>query len=249
MNANRSNQARPSANQQRAASQPADDQAEGRGNEYFNLHTDGVGYAYDVRWITPNGRSKDKFLAVRIKALRGLVTEPNYTAFDLRVSGEEAISVINDLIPLQGTREQPVKILIAFRIGDTYPDPYMGDEFGEDGKRTGKKVARASIKGRLLLVKSIKIDGDLWYQRPETDDAGDTNAMQLGGGDEGGQSGGDEPPAGEGQPGDDESSDSNAPAARANVPANVMSQPCGARAPYAPQRSARTSGTRAAVSA
>lgn len=238
MNANRSNQARPSANQQRAASQPADDQAEGSGNEYFNLHTDGVGYAYDARWITPSGRKQDKFLALRIKALRGLVTDPNYTAFDLRVSGEEAISVIDELIPLQGTREKPVKILIAFRVGDTYPDHYVGDEYGDNGKPTGNKVTRTCIKGRLLLIKSIKIEGEIWYQRPETDDAGDTEPMQSGSGDEG-QSGGD----------GDEPSYFEALNQRTEVAAAGTSQPRGARAPDAPRRSARTGGIRAAVPA
>lgn len=247
MNANRSTQARTSGNQTQAASQPAEQTGQ-HGNDYFNLHTDGIGYLNDIRWVEPRGRKQDRFLAARVNALRGSVSDPNYTRYDLRVSGEEAIGLIAEL---QQASEEDRQIFISFRIGDSYADAYMGNEYGADEKPTGRQIPRAVIKGRLLLVKSVKIDGVLWYQRPETDGAGDTIQAGGGSGGEGGDTGGDELPAGQTQAGGgEESPDSTPPAASTEGSSPRMPQPRGtARAPYAPQRSERASGARAAVAA
>lgn len=162
MNANRSTQARSFKDQSRNNGQVDQDESE---DQYFNLHTDGVGYCNDIRWVVPNGRKKDQFLALRIKALRGHVDEPNYTGYDVKVSGGVAIDIVDQLLEVQRQAEGKAKILMAFRLGDEFAEAYMGDVY-ENNQKTGEKVPRPVIKARLLLVKSVKVDGTLWYERP-----------------------------------------------------------------------------------
>lgn len=243
MNANRSNQTRTVANNQERASQQPSAESGNNESQYFNLHVDLVGFANDVREVIPNGRKQDRFLAVRINALRGQVNEPNYTKFDLRISGSEAGELFEQLIDVSAQKNR--KILVACRLGDIYVDPYMGDEFDADGHATGRKVPRAVIKGRLLLVKSIRIDGELWYQRPQADDdTGDVQTAsaesQGGGGDDGIGTGCDDQPEGGGQRAQGSEPDSK-PSARSETSPRVPSGRV-ARVPSAPQRSARAGG-------
>ncbi len=77
------------------------------------------------------------------------------------------------------------KVLIGFKRGDLWTDTFVyqkGDRQGETG---------VSLKGRLLLVKWIKIDGDTVYQReapasdnadtpgPQADDANATPSQKV----------------------------------------------------------------------
>jgi hypothetical protein len=139
--------------------------------EYFNLHASGCGYLSRVRWVDPGkrrgGRTGDQFLACAINALRGDVASPSYTYFDLKVSGEEAIELIDQLKP---TVEENRKVFLAFKLGDFYAHPYERDAHDNRGQKTGKKEISALIKGRLLLITHVKVDGEVVYQRE--DDAG-----------------------------------------------------------------------------
>ncbi|GEQ76258.1 hypothetical protein CTTA_3263 [Comamonas testosteroni] len=135
--------------------------------EFFNLHANGIGYLSRVRWVTPTGRGRkaEPFLACAISALRGAADSPDYTYFDLRVSSAEAIELIESL---QKEVDERRKVLISFRIADLYAHPYERDERDQKGRPTGKKELAGLIKGRLILVNSVRVDGQLVYQRAES---------------------------------------------------------------------------------
>ena len=73
---------------------------------HFNLHVNGVGYVNRVRWVEPRrnaGRRAEPFLACSVSAIRGNAESPDYTYFDLRVSGSEAIEMVERLGQRHGT--------------------------------------------------------------------------------------------------------------------------------------------------
>lgn len=136
---------------------------------FFNLHVEGVGYLNRIRTVDP--KRGDAFLACNINALNGPADDVSYTRFDCRVSGQEAQKLVRKC---QKAVDEKRKVLIGFKLGDLWTDTFVyqkGDRQGETG---------VSLKGRLLLVKWIKIDGDTVYQReaPVSDNA-DTPAPQA----------------------------------------------------------------------
>ena len=163
-------------------------------NSHFNLHTVGVGYLNRVRWVEAKGagRKSAPFLCCAISALRGNSDAPDYTYFDLRVSGEEAIEMVKEL---QADVDNNRKVVISFRIGDIYPHVYMRRVKDPSGRPTGESEPAAIIKGRLLLINSISIDGENVYRRNE-DDTTDPAQADAGGSSEG-------QTAGEGEQGDE----------------------------------------------
>ncbi|WP_341679525.1 DUF3577 domain-containing protein [Comamonas thiooxydans] len=135
--------------------------------EFFNLHANGIGYLSRVRRVTPSGRGRkaEPFLACAISALRGATDSPDYTYFDLRVSSAEAIELIESL---QKEVDERRKVLISFRIADLYAHSYERDVRDQGGRPTGQKELAGLIKGRLILVNSVRVDGQLVYQRAES---------------------------------------------------------------------------------
>jgi hypothetical protein len=139
-------------------------------SNHFNLHVNGVGYLNRVRWVEPRrnaGRKADPFLACSVAALRGDSGSPDYTYFDLRISGREAIEMVERL---GEDIEAQRKVFISFRVGDIYPHVYEREAKDREGRKTGEKEIASLIKGRLLLINSITIDGQNVYRRdPEAD--------------------------------------------------------------------------------
>lgn len=134
--------------------------------KYFDLHLRGLGYLSRVRDVTTkgNGRSKAKpFLACAISAFHG---DPNiengivYLPLDLIVSGDKAKEVVRSV--MDDANDHDTKVLIGFRSGDHYIRTFerTGNRAGETG---------AVLKGRLLKVFWIKVDGEVVY-RDEGDD-------------------------------------------------------------------------------
>lgn len=124
-------------------------------SEYFDLATTGLGYLNRVRTVTP--KKADPFLACTIAALYGPCNAPEYQYFDLKVVGKDAEHLVKRC-------EQAVagkrKVLLGFRIGDLWVDRFTytkGQHAGETG---------FSLKGRLLYISWIKIDGQLVYSAP-----------------------------------------------------------------------------------
>jgi hypothetical protein len=132
---------------------------------FFNLHTTGVGYVNRIRLVPPSrgaGRRGESFYACSISALRGPSEEAANTYFDLRVSGKEAIEIVQKL---EFDQKANRKIFVSFKVGDIYPHLYERDCRDKSGKATGEKEWASLIKGRLLQINSITIDGVKVYQR------------------------------------------------------------------------------------
>ncbi len=125
-------------------------------NEYFDLHTTGVGYVNRIRDVEVKKGSN--FMACTIAALRGIKSSVEYTYYDCRVSGTEAAKVIKRLVK---ACEDERKILIGFRIGDEYSETFVyktGQKEGEIG---------VSTKAHLLYIGWVKVDGDSVYTAPK----------------------------------------------------------------------------------
>ena len=120
---------------------------------YFDLHVTGLGYVNRVREVKP--RKGDVFLACDIAALNGPSDKPEYRYFDVRVSGADAQHLIRRC---KDAVDAEKKVLIGFRLGDLWPDLFTYTK----GKRQGE--AGVSLKGRLLFVSWIKVDGALVYK-------------------------------------------------------------------------------------
>jgi hypothetical protein len=91
------------------------------------------------------GRRAEPFLACTIAALVGSAKEPTLRYFDVKVSGNDAKTLVSRY--LGGDDKQ--RPLVRFRIGDLWSDVFIrpsGDHKGE---------AAASLKGRLLKVELI----------------------------------------------------------------------------------------------
>lgn len=136
---------------------------------HFNLHVSGIGYLNRVRWVQPKqkGRKADPFLACSISALRGNAEDPQYTYFDVRVSGTEAVELVEKCME---DVDQRRKVVVSFKIGDIYTDMYQRD-VKVDGQKTGEKEMACLIKGRLLLINTITIEGERVYSRRAEDEA------------------------------------------------------------------------------
>ncbi|WP_185268937.1 STY4534 family ICE replication protein [Halopseudomonas xiamenensis] len=121
--------------------------------QYFDLHTTGVGYLNRVREVKP--RKGNSFMAVTVGALKGAADSVEYTYIDCNVVGEEADKLIRRC---QQAVEAEKKVLVGFRIGDIWPDTFTYQKGPKQGQ-TG-----VSLKGRLLYVGWIKVEGEMVYQ-------------------------------------------------------------------------------------
>jgi len=141
------------------------------GEDYFDLHVKGCGYLSRVRDVPVGRRGSETFLACSVSAMHGLCTDPSYSYFDLKVTGAEAVDLIRqyEADVLEGR-----KVFVAFRAGDIYADPYEVDERDPKTRRpTGKRVMRASIKGRLLQITHMKVDGMVVFSADDDRSGGD----------------------------------------------------------------------------
>lgn len=148
---------------------------------YFNLHVSGIGYLNRIRWVEGSrnaGRRAQPFLACSISALRGRPEDREYTFFDVRVSGAEAQALIESL--MEDVRADR-KVVVGFRIGDVYPHLYERNvRDPQSGHPTAQREWACLIKGRLLLINTITVDGERTYTRPaqEVGDPGTADDQQ-----------------------------------------------------------------------
>ena len=120
---------------------------------YFDLHARGIGYLNRIREVQV--RRGPGFMACDIAALHGPADDVQYTRFDCKVSGAEAERLVRRCWDAVNAQK---KVLVSFRIGDLWVDPFLygkGDKAGQPG---------ASLKARLLYLGWIKIDGQLVYK-------------------------------------------------------------------------------------
>lgn len=150
--------------------------------EFFDLHTRGIGYLNRTRIVNAKGkggRRGDSFLACSINALHGDANDPNTSLFDCRVSGTDAQEIVQALMPEVDANR---RVLIAFCIGDIYAHTYerKAKEQGADHRwhETGEMETAALIKGRLLQITHVKVDGEVVYERDQ--DGVIHTSLQLG---------------------------------------------------------------------
>lgn len=122
-------------------------------HKYFDLHTRGIGYVNRLRTVTP--KKAKPFQACTIAALRGTTAEPEYTYIDVRVYNEKACELLECC---QDALNKKQKVLIAFNIGDIYPECFTY----EKGEKKGQ--SGCGIKGRLIKITLVKIDGHEVYR-------------------------------------------------------------------------------------
>ncbi|MCK3850865.1 STY4534 family ICE replication protein [Pseudomonas sp. W2Jun17] len=129
--------------------------------KFFDLHTTGIGYLNRIREVKPRGKGKP-FMAVTVAALRGSMDDAEYSYIDCNVVGAEAEKLTRRS---QAAVEAGKKVLVSFRIGDIWTDAFTyekGDKKGQPG---------ASLKGRLLFIGWIKVDGVTVYEAKPKDSA------------------------------------------------------------------------------
>ena len=134
--------------------------------KFFDLHTTGIGYLNRIREVKPRGKGKP-FMAVAIAALHGSSDEVGYSYIDCNVVGAEAEKLIRRC---QFAVDAGKKVLASFRIGDIWADAFTyekGDKKGLPG---------ASLKGRLLFIGWIKVDGETVYEAKPKDSTEPNNA-------------------------------------------------------------------------
>lgn len=138
--------------------------------KFFDLHTTGIGYLNRIREVKPRGKGKP-FMAVAVAALRGSADDVEYAYIDCNVVGAEAEKLIRRC---QEAVVAEKKVLVSFRIGDIWADAFTyekGDRKGQPG---------ASLKGRLLFIGWIKVDGATVYEaKPREADLADTDSEEA----------------------------------------------------------------------
>lgn len=123
---------------------------------FFNLHTQGIGYLSDIREVTPKKGSP--FLACRIAALVGSSEDIEYRYFDMNVVGAEAEKIIRRCIDAVAAKK---KVLISFVMADLWYDTFT---YSKDSDYHKKGDVGVSLKGRLIRVKMVKVDNEIKYQ-------------------------------------------------------------------------------------
>ncbi|ARQ75677.1 hypothetical protein B6D87_16260 [Pseudomonas fragi] len=134
--------------------------------KFFDLHTTGIGYLNRIREVKPRGKGKP-FMAVAIAALHGSTDEVEYSYIDCNVVGTDAEKLIRRC---QEAVDAGKKVLAGFRIGDIWADAFTyekGDKKGLPG---------ASLKGRLLFISWIKVDGETVYEAKPKDSVDPDNS-------------------------------------------------------------------------
>lgn len=122
---------------------------------YFNLHTIGVGYLSDIREYQP--KKGEPILSCRVSALVGQSDSPEYRFFDMNVIGEEAKKLIGRCREAVAAKK---KVLISFVMADMWYDTFT---YGKDSDFHKKGDIGVSLKGRLIRINMIKVNGELKY--------------------------------------------------------------------------------------
>lgn len=122
------------------------------GSEFFDHISSGLGYLNSIREVQTK---KGTYLACKIAALYGRCTEPEYIYYDLNVTAKDAEHLVRRCI---AACEAKRKVLVGFSVGDAHPKIF---NFTSPEKQGQQGV---SMKGRLLSIGWIKIDGVMVYK-------------------------------------------------------------------------------------
>lgn len=122
---------------------------------YFNLHTTGIGYLSDIREYQP--KKGEPILSCRISALVGQSDSPEYRFFDMNVIGEEAKKLIGRCREAVAAKK---KVLISFVMSDLWYDIFT---YSTDSQYHKKGDTGVALKGRLIRINMIKVDGEMKF--------------------------------------------------------------------------------------
>ena len=121
-------------------------------SDFFDLHVSAFGYLNRYRVI---GSGKKQFCAVTVAALRGSKDDVEYTYFDVIIRNQGISALLANYESQINDRN--AKVLASVTLSDIY-----AETFGEPVK--------ASIKGRLIGLKSLSVNGETVFTR-STEDA------------------------------------------------------------------------------
>lgn len=136
--------------------------------KYFDLHIQGIGYLNRVREVKPS--RSDPFWATDIAAIFGSADNVQRTRFDCRVVGTDAQRVIAHA---QKHVDADRKVLVAFKLGDLYAEPFTFAK-GEKAGTTG-----ISLKARLLRIDWVKVDGKTVYLAPKVESRSEADGVHV----------------------------------------------------------------------
>lgn len=128
-------------------------------SSYFNLHIDGLGYLSNIREITS---ANGLFLSCTINALHGSTEKPEYTRFDVTVSGKQASSLIRRC---QKAVDEEKKVLIGFKLSNLTADVFTLTKGAHAGE------SRASLRARLIKISFIKVGQNMVYKAEKPADS------------------------------------------------------------------------------
>lgn len=137
-------------------------------SKFFDLHTTGIGYLNRVREVPV--RKGPAFLACTVAALHGSADDVEYSYIDCKVSGSEAQKLVRRC---KEAVDAGKKVLVSFKIGDIWTDPFIY----QNGEKKGQPGAQ--LKGRLLFIGRISVDGEEVYRAPERNSSTDEAADQF----------------------------------------------------------------------
>jgi hypothetical protein len=120
-------------------------------SKYFDLITTGVGYLNRAR--TVKLRQGAGYECVSIAALRGHVDSPEYSYFDCRIVGEQALAFVET--HKEAINDYNTKVLVRFNVGDGEATSYEISSGDNKGQR------RHCIKARLLKITWAKVGDDV----------------------------------------------------------------------------------------
>ena len=128
-------------------------------SQYFNLTSDGVGFVNRIRKV--QSKKGDPYFGCTIQASYG--DSGDKCRFDVRVVGNEAKEAFQSLVEtypelLSAEVKKHPTVIISFRLGDLNPKMI---EFTD---REGQSRSFATIDARLLIAKSIKVNGEVFHK-------------------------------------------------------------------------------------
>jgi Protein of unknown function (DUF3577) len=138
--------------------------------EYIDCLTKGIGYASRIRRIEKSSDGKrlvQPFWSVKINMMSGQKGAVDYLAYDVKSTSKEIddllaqFKVIADETKIVDGQEMSAnRILFRATIGDAYPHAYTLTR----GPRAGEQ--RLEMKGRLVRIHSILVNGETVYREP-----------------------------------------------------------------------------------
>ena len=127
---------------------------------YFNVYSRGLAYLNGVR-ITSKSANESRTY-VQLAALQGSADNVEYVYYDLLVSKQALIDVINQ--HRAAIEDDSTKVLVQFTLSNPRPNPFLY----EKGQRTGE--LGATMSGFLNRLSTMKVEGELVYEDTQASD-------------------------------------------------------------------------------